>query len=193
MRLAHSGRLKSACRLPILDAGAVMKGCFHSPPCVTASVHHARRGHEARVARELSKVTGEATIAATPTRPRREWRNSSRRTADATTIRAVAGRAPWELSAYEFETVCEPWFEKSPFEIGQHRMFGLSISQMRFGMRLRLVVLGGPAEGYVVDVDAADEAGLEDARRAFVADALARGERVPARVLAGYPDLSPEA
>ena len=166
-----------------------MKGCFHSPPCVTASVHHARRGHEARVAREVSQVAAEATIAASSGRARREWRSSSRRTADATTIRAAAGRAPWELSAYEFETVCEPWFEKSPFEMGQHRMFGLSISQMRFGVRLRLVVLGGPADGYVVDVDASDEAGLEDARRAFVADAVARGEQVPARVLADYPDL----
>jgi hypothetical protein len=87
--------------------------------------------------------------------------------------------------------VCEPWFEKSPFEIGQHRMFGLSISQMRFGLRLRLVVLGGPSEGYVVDVDASDEAAMEDARRAFVADALARGEHVPSRVLADYPDLVP--
>jgi hypothetical protein len=111
--------------------------------------------------------------------------------ADPATIRAVAGRAPWELSAREFDSVCEPWFEPHPYAPGNHRMFGLSISQMRFGLRLRLVILGGPEDGYVADVDASDQASLDDARRAFVAEALATGQRVPPHVLVDYPDLAP--
>jgi len=169
-----------------------MKGCFHTPPCGTASVHHARRGHESRTARDASQATMEKSLRVAEQPSRRDWRGGSRRVPDATTIRAVAGKAPWELSAYEFEMVCEPWFEKNPFEPAKHRMFGLSVGQMRFGLRLRLVMLGGPIEGYVVDVDESDDAGMDDVRRAFVADALQRGERVPARVLADYPDLSPE-
>jgi hypothetical protein len=64
---------------------------------------------------------------------------------------------------------------------------------MRFGMRLRLVMQGGPDGGYVADVDWSDEASLEDARRAFIADALLRGECVPTHVLKDYPDLDVQA
>jgi hypothetical protein len=99
------------------------------------------------------------------------------------------GRAPWELSAEEFDAVAEPWLDMAR---GQ-RMFGLTVSTMRFGMRLRLVVLGGPENGYLADVSWDDEACFDDARRAFVADALLRGERVPPEVLADYPDLTAEA
>jgi hypothetical protein len=169
----------------------MLKGCFHSPQCGSASVHHARRGQDARVARELSRTAAEAPSARPPDRreSRFDFRGVPHCKADPTTIRQLVGRAPWELSAFEFDAVCEPWFERSVFDPGQHRMYGLSISQMRFGLRLRLVILGGPEDGYVADVDASDQASLEDARRAFVVDALSRGQRVPAHVLADYPDL----
>lgn len=106
-------------------------------------------------------------------------------------MRAAFGRPPWQLTAEEFEAVAEPWFEMDA-QVGwsSPRMFGLSVSMLRFGIRLRLVVLGGPEGGHVVDVDWSDEANLADARRAFVADALARGEYVPADVLKDYPDFS---
>jgi hypothetical protein len=113
--------------------------------------------------------------------------------ANPTTLRAAVGRAPWELSAEEFDNVCEPWFETTPGGPSSHRMFGLSVSHLRFGLRLRLVVLGGPEGGYVAEVDWSDEASLNDPRRAFIQEALTSGQRVPAHVLADYPDLQPQS
>lgn len=169
-----------------------MSGCNHQPRCGTASVHHARRNRDLNLARESSRLTADSLAHG---RARLEATRSSARVpnckADPTLLRATAGRAPWELTHEEFEAVSEPWFELSPYEFGACRMYGLSISQMRFGVRLRLVILGGPVEGYVADVEASDAANLDDARRAFVAEALARGVRVPPHVLADYPDLAP--
>jgi hypothetical protein len=169
-----------------------MNGCMHTPACGTASVHHARRGQEARLAREAARVAAEA---ARPPRLERsaDWYANGRGVASCkanpATVRASIGRAPWELTDEEFDAVCEPRFESMSSGTPGHRMFGLRISHMRFGVRLRLVMLGGPTEGYVADVEWSDEASLEDARRAFVVEALSRGERVPADVLADYPDL----
>jgi len=56
-------------------------------------------------------------------------------------------------------------------------------------MRFRLVVAGGPEDGYLAEVEWSDEASLADPRRAFIANAVARGERIPTEVLADYPDL----
>src|SRR5438270_5505796 len=116
---------------------ALMRGCNHTPRCGSASVHHARRWRDAALARETSS-------AAMRQFPRDLWDAANSQTrgvptckADPKLLRASAGRAPWELSAREFENVCEPWFEPSPFEPGNHRMYGLSIGHMRFGVRLR--------------------------------------------------------
>jgi hypothetical protein len=169
-----------------------MNGCMHTPPCQTASVHHARRGQEARLAREA------AIVEAAPARgramaPLAERKGVASCNANPATLRRSVGRAPWELTDEEFDAVCEPRFEPKWTDPSSHRMFGLRISHLRFGMRLRLVMLGGPEEGYVADVDAADDASLEDARRAFVVEALTRGEHVPDHVLADYPDLQPRS
>jgi hypothetical protein len=108
---------------------------------------------------------------------------------DPRVLRAAFGRAPWELTAEEFDAVAEPWLDLTRGE----RMFGLTVSTMRFGMRLRLVVMGGPEHGYLADVEWDDHASFDDARRAFVLDALARGEDVPQHVLTDYPELTAEA
>jgi hypothetical protein len=98
------------------------------------------------------------------------------------------------VTAEEFEAIAEPFVQLTP-TLGGHgfpssRTFGLTVSAMRFGLRLRLVVFGAPEDGYIADVDGSDSASLEDARRAFVVDALAHGLRVPTEVLADYPDLA---
>jgi len=168
-----------------------MKGCFHTPPCATASVHHARRGHNARLAREAMGVLPPAARVS-PLPAARELGASAMSIAacqaSSATLRAAAGRPPWELSAKEFDAVSEPWFEAGATS-GSPRMFGLSVSTLRFGLRLRLRLVGGPAEGYVADVPWSDSASLEDPRRAFVVEALEQGESVPPSVLADYPDL----
>jgi hypothetical protein len=103
------------------------------------------------------------------------------------------GRAPWELSAGEFDAIAEPFVQLLPTMRGHgfpsSRTFGLTVSAMRFGMRLRLMVFGGPEDGYIADVAWSDAASLEDPRRAFIVDALGHGQYVPAAVLADYPDL----
>lgn len=91
------------------------------------------------------------------------------------------------MSAEEFEAAAEPFLQVNGW--ASQRMFGLTVSTMRFGIRLRLRVPGGPDEGYLADVEAEDTASLDDPRRAFVVDALAQGHDVPADVLADYPDL----
>jgi hypothetical protein len=168
-----------------------MKSCYHTPPCGTASVHHARRNRDAHVARDASAHALETTLRRSGPQSATSIGGVPSCKADPSLLRAATGRAPWELSAAEFEAAREPWFELSRYEFGACRMFGLSISEMRFGLRLRLAILGGPEDGFVVDVDGSDEASLHDPRRAFVVDALARGLRVPQHVLADYPDLSP--
>jgi hypothetical protein len=108
-------------------------------------------------------------------------------------LRTAFGRVPWELSADEFAAVAEPFLKLQPSLGGdgwpKHRLYGLSVSTMRFGMRLRLVYAGGPEDGYLADIEWDDEASLADPRRAFIVDALDRGEHVPPEVLADYPDL----
>jgi hypothetical protein len=174
----------------------MLPGCSHSPPCGSASAHHARLHYDG-----AARIRANGTLA--PTKPlvkdgfapapRDEASPAAKRAAR----RRAFDRAPWEMTAEEFDAVAEPFVEMRPTAPGRswpgHRMFGLTVSTMRFGMRLRLVVEGGPDGGYLADVDWSDEASLEDPRRAFIADALAQGYMVPRHVLADYPELQPEA
>ncbi|MBV8716315.1 MAG: hypothetical protein JOZ65_14725 [Chloroflexi bacterium] len=180
-------------RLPILavDRG-VLNGCFHTPPCTSASVHHARRGHHARIAREGGlDLFAPVPPTLQPPLPAEVGPNFVASPAHRRTVfRGALHHAPWEMTAEEFDAVAEPFLAKTVGS-SQPRMFGLSVSTMRFGLRVRLMVEGGPEEGYLADIAADDEASLRDARRAFVAEALAHGAHVPGHVLADYPDLAP--
>jgi hypothetical protein len=168
--------------------------CFHIPPCTAASVHHARTQLNLAARGRAPRADFQSQIAelsrAHPAAMRDDPSPASKRAAR----RTAFGRAPWELSAEEFAAVAEPFISVQPARRGQswpgHRMFGLTVSTLRFGMRLRLVAEGGPEGGYLADVEWSDQASLEDPRRAFVADALAQGQYVPPEVLADYPELA---
>jgi hypothetical protein len=170
-----------------------MNRCVHTPRCSSASVHHARtqldlrdreRKRDAATTRSFAELRDSlattAVAAASPASKRRSRESAF-------------GRAPWELSANEFDAVAElfiqlqPTLQRDGFPIS--RTFGLTVSTTRFGLRLRLKVFGGPEDGYVADIDWSDTASLDDPRRAFVVDALAHGQCVPPDVLADYPDL----
>jgi hypothetical protein len=156
-----------------------IQDCQHKPRCGSASVHHARIN--------MPKVS----------RPIIKWGEEARDVSSARlrqrALYLSAGLAPWEMTADEFAAAAEPWVDLEPVRLlsegPSHRVFGMTVSMLRKAVRLRLVVRGGPEDGYEVDVPWEDQVSREDPRRAFVAEALAEGFVVPRHVLADYPDL----
>jgi hypothetical protein len=160
-----------------------VRDCQHTPRCGSASVHHAR-------------VNVFQVAAATPEREEPTGDLHSARLRQRA-LYVTDGLAPWEMTADQFAAAAEPWVDLEPLRILSdapgHRVFGISVSMLRKGIRLRMVVRGGPEDGYEVDVPWEDELSREDPRRAFVVEALSQGVPVPRHVLADYPDLQPRA
>jgi hypothetical protein len=113
-------------------------------------------------------------------------------------LERAAGKAPWEMSASEFEAsaalrIVPVWTPDAArlTRLNQtpQRALGLKRSYLRTGTELRLDVEWGPPDGYVVLVSQDEERGLTDPRRAFVKGALERGIGVSPEILAAYPDL----
>jgi len=115
-------------------------------------------------------------------------------------LERAAGKAPWEMSALEFDAsaalrIVPVWTPDSARlerlrQPPPQRSLGLKRSYLRSGTELRLDVEWGPPEGYVVLVSHEEEATLRDPHRVFVKAAVDRGIRVAPEILAAYPDLS---
>jgi len=113
-------------------------------------------------------------------------------------LERAAGKAPWEMSALEFDASAAPrivpaWSpDATPRERLQQpsqRALGLKRSYLRTGTELHLEVEWGPPGGFVVLVPEDEEATLSDPRRAFIKAALDKGIHVSAEILDAYPDL----
>src|SRR4051794_28224830 len=144
-----------------------MSGCYHTPRCGSASVHHARRNHDARRVDQISRVT--------PERPSRfnglrgsiapDERGVPSCKANPAVLRAAIGRAPWELRAEELEGVGDLWFELTLFVPGIPRVCGVGNSEVVLVFRVRLEPGGGPGEGSGPVGDAPEERSPANARR----------------------------
>jgi len=113
-------------------------------------------------------------------------------------LERAAGKAPWEMSAPEFEAsaalrIVPAWSPDATrlerLRQPSQRALGLKRSYLRTGTELHLEVEWGPPGGYVVLVAHDQEFTLRDPRRAFVKAALDKGIRIAPEILAVYPDL----